>query len=64
MSVTPSSKKTRKIYPVDLSDPDLQRLLAKAKKRTKITNQAELVRLGLTRGLAILIAQLEGGSAS
>lgn len=52
----------REVYPVDLSNPDLRNLIRQAKRKTGIKNQAELLRLGLARGLPILIQQL-GGSA-
>jgi len=49
-------KKKRTIYPLDITG--LTPLVAAAKKRTKLTSTAQLLKLAIARGLPILEAQL------
>lgn len=52
---TPGNAK-RNVYPLDITS--LTELLKAAKRKTKIKNTAELLRLSIERGLPILEQQL------
>jgi hypothetical protein len=61
-AITVKAKRSKRyVYPLDLSaSPELLPLIKKAQKRTKIKSQAEVMRQALSRGLQVLVNQLEG----
>jgi hypothetical protein len=50
-------RKTGETYPLRLT-PEIEAVLSDARQKTGITNNSELLRLAVARGLPILIKQL------